>query len=267
MKRKIPLILLCILFLGIAGVFGGKVYRTWRDYRSAELIRKDLDQYIHIEPSPTNTKSPASGIVAAAEAAAQEQTPEAEEINWPTVDFEALLEVNPDVVAWIYIEGTDISYPVVQGDDNSYYLHRLLDGSDNVAGSIFLDYRSESDLSDRNSILYGHNMKNGSMFKGITFYKEQAFYDEHPRCLIMTPNGNYCLEFFAGYITDLNSQTWKMEFASQEEYAQWLEDTVSKSLFSSSIKPSSQDRVVTLSTCSYEFENARFVLVGILNSK
>lgn len=264
MKRKIPLIVLCVLFLGIAGVFGGKAYRTWKDHRSAERIRTDLDQYIHIEPSPTDTKRPASGIVAAAASAAQEQVPEAEEINWPTVDFEALRKVNPDVVAWIYIEGTDLSYPVLQGADNSYYLYRLLDGSDNIAGSVFLDYRSEHDLSGRNSILYGHNMKNGSMFKTITYYKEQAFYDEHPRCLILTPNGNYCLEFFAGYVTDLNSQAWKMEFATDEEYAQWLEAAVSQSVFTSGIVPSAQDRVVTLSTCSYEFDNARFVLLGIL---
>lgn len=264
MKRKIPLIVLCVLFLGIAGVFGGKLYRTWKDHRSAELIRKDLAQYIHLEAEPADAAAPTPGAAAVRASAAQEPEEETLQINWPTVDFEALRKVNPDVVAWIYIEGTDLSYPVLQGEDNSYYLYRLLDGSDNIAGSIFLDYRSEHDLSGRNSILYGHNMKNGSMFKTITYYKEQAFYDEHPRCMILTPDGNYLLEFFAGYVTDLNSQAWKMEFASDEEYAQWLEEAVSQSVFTSNTVPSAQDRVVTLSTCSYEFDNARFVLLGIL---
>jgi len=113
-------------------------------------------------------------------------------------------------------------------------------------------------------VFYGHHMNNGTMFNQITKYKDQSFYDDHPVCLVMTPNGNYKLEFFAGYVIDMNSQAWKMEFASDEEYDQWLEDAISKSAFTSTVEPTAQDRVVTFSTCTYEYNDARFVLAGIL---
>lgn len=269
MKRKIPLILLCVLFLSIAGYFGTRSYLEWNEYRVGEKTYEELTQYVHFEtPSASEPIQPKEATYAAKETRPDEPAPVQvpDDTNWPTIDFEALLAINPDVVAWIYIDGTNINYPVVQGEDNSYYLNRLLDGTYNGAGTIFLDYRNESDLSDRNSIFYGHHMQNGTMFQQITKYREQSFYDEHPVCLIMTPNGNYKLEFFAGYVIDLNSQAWKMEFASDEEYAQWLEEAMARSTFTGNVRPAAQDRVVTLSTCTYEYNDARFVLVGILRS-
>lgn len=267
MKRKIPLILLCLLFLGIAGYFGTRLYLEWNEYRVGEKTYEELIQYVHLEiPSPTEPMYSKGEDSAEPESLPDdaETTEEIDDTNWPAVDFDALLEINPDVVAWIYIEGTNINYPVVQGEDNSYYLKHLLDGTYNGAGTIFLDYRNEDDLSDRNSVFYGHHMNNGTMFNQITQYKDQSFYDEHPACLIMTPAGNYKLEFFAGYVIDMNSQAWKMEFASDEEYAQWLGDAISRSAFTSTVEPTAQDRVVTFSTCTYEYNDARFVLVGIL---
>lgn len=264
MKRKIPLILLSILFLSMAGYSCIQLYRNWSEYRTGETAYDALSQHIQFEsPAPKKTASLQETLPGAGSDTA-EIGPEADTTNWPTVDFEALQAINPDIAAWIYIEGTAINYPVVQGTDNSYYLHRLYDGSYNKAGTIFMDYRNEPDLSHRNTVFYGHHMQNGSMFQEITKYKTQAFYDEHPVCLVMTPNGNYKLEFFAGYVTDLNSQAWKLEFGSDEEFALWLEDAISKSTFSSTVAPTAQDRVVTFSTCTYEFNDARYVLLGIL---
>ena len=267
MKRKIPLLLLCILFLGVAGFFGSRLYRAQNEYRAGEQAYEALTQYVHLETSPTpQTKptEPASPISLNITPEETEPPTEPDNTNWTVVDFEALHAINPNVVAWIFIEGTNINYPVVQGKDNSYYLYRLFDGSYNGAGSIFMDYRNESDLSGRNTVLYGHHMQNGSMFNQITEYKDQAFYDAHPVCLVMTPDKNYKLEFFAGYVTDMNSQAWKLEFASDEEYALWLEDATARSTFTGSVKPTAQDRVVTFSTCTYEYDDARYVLVGIL---
>lgn len=270
MKRKIPLILLCILFLGIAGCFGFRFYREWTAYRTGEKTYAELAQYVSLNPSPTRedpTKIPdAAGP--AADAQHHEPAPESEpdDTNWPLADFGALQAINPDIVAWIFIEGTNINYPVVQGPDNSYYLNRLYDGSTNPAGTIFMDYRNQNDLSDRHTVFYGHHMQNGSMFNQITKYKDQAFFDAHPVCLVVTPNGNYKLEFFAGYVTDMNSQAWKLEFASDEEYALWLEEAISNSAFIGAAVPTAQDRVVTFSTCTYEYTDARFVLAGILRS-
>lgn len=266
MKRKTPLILLCAVFLGIALYFGVRFFQAWNEYRSGEKTYEALARFVHMETSPVRAELPEdreTGPSAEADAPPAE-TEASDGVNWPIVDFEALQAINPDVVAWIYIEGTTINYPVVRGTDNSYYLYRLVDGTVNGAGSIFMDYRSESGLSDRHTVFYGHHMQNGSMFQPITQYKDQAFYDDHPVALIMTPTGNYTLEFFAGYVTDMNSQAWKLEFASDEEFALWLEETAARSVFTGSTEPTAQDRVVTLSTCTYEYDDARFVLVGVL---
>lgn len=267
MKRKAPLILLCLVFLGMTIYFGGHFYLNWSEYRAGEKAYEELTQYIHKNVSPaTEVTQPKEGASIEPESHRNDTAPTEvpDDTVWPVVDFEALHAINPDVAAWIYIEGTNINYPVVQGSDNSYYLNRLFDGTSNGAGTIFMDYRNRQDLSDRNTVLYGHHMQNGTMFQQITEYKQQEFYDQHPVCLIMTPNGNYRLEFFAGYITDMNDQSWKMEFASDKEYAGWLQDAVSKSLFISTVEPAAQHRVMTLSTCTYEYNDARFVLVGIL---
>lgn len=255
MKRKTLLILLCILFLGMTGYAGVRMYRIGQEYREHRQAYGKLSQYVQLADSPS------------ARSQAQDQTKQMtgeDAINWPVVDFQALQKINPDIVAWIYLEGTPINYPVLRGDDNSQYLDRLYDGSYNAAGSIFMDYRNQETLSDRHTFLYGHHMKTDTMFACITEYQEQSFYDAHPTCLVMTPEGNYKLEFITGYVTGTNSNAWKMVFSSDEEYAAWLAEAVSKSTFTSAVEATVQDRVVTFSTCSYEFPDARYVLVGIL---
>lgn len=264
MKRKIPLLLLCFLFLGMTAYFGSRLYLEWGEYRAGEQVYEELLRHVQPETLPAGEPAEETHAIQDKQPTAPAPMPLPRDTDFPVVDFDALLEINPDVVAWICIEGTNINYPVVQSGDNSYYLHRLVNGTHNSAGSIFLDYRSEGDLSDRHSVIYGHHMKNGTMFQEITKYKEQSFYDAHPVCLIMTPEKNYTLELFAAYVTDLNSQAWKLEFASDEEYGQWLADAVSKSTFTSTVEPTAQDRVVTLSTCTYEYNDARFVIAGIL---
>lgn len=135
----------------------------------------------------------------------QDETEPTDNINWPEVDFAALRAFNLYIIAWIYIKETSINYPVVQGVDNSYYLKHMADGSYNDSGAIFVDFRSESDFSDSLTIIYGHNMKNGTMFSGLAKYKKQKFYDEHPVALILPPEKNYQLEFFAGYVADMEA--------------------------------------------------------------
>lgn len=271
MKRKIILIGLCILFAGMAVYYGLGLYREKSEYREGEQVYEELTQYIHLETAPepseqiteeTVTTTPEETV-----SGETEPVPETDDTVWPVVDFEALRAINPDVVAWIYIEGTNINYPVVQGSDNSYYLERMFNGSHNGAGSIFMDYRNERDLTGRNTVLYGHHMKNGTMFNQITKYKDQTFYDDHPVGLLMTPDQNYRIEFVAGYVTDMNSDAWKMEFESDEEFSLWLGNAVSRSTFTGTAEHNGQDRVVTLSTCTYEYNDARYVLVGILKQK
>ena len=116
------------------------------------------------------------------------------------VDWDGLRAINPDIVAWVYVPGTPINYPVVQGSDNQEYLHKAFDGSTGwlaSAGTIFLDASNTSDLSDRNNALYGHHMNDGSMFASLADFEDQDTFDSHRDIYVLTPQGNYRLKTFA----------------------------------------------------------------------
>ena len=182
------------------------------------------------------------------------------------VDFEFLLEQNDDIVAWIYSPDTPINYPVVQTADNEYYLRRLVDGSTNPYGTIFLDYRNASDFYDWNSIIYGHNMKNESMFGTLLLYKEQSYFEEHPELYLISPDRSYKIILIAGFETDAASNIYNSFNADNAQKTLLLEAWLNASDFDSKFVASENSRFITLSTCSYESDDARYVLVGVLES-
>lgn len=245
MKGRSCGLFLC-LFLGIACFSGYQVLRILHEYRVGADAYFKLEQFASLPPASEET----------------EETPA--EPAWPEVDFTALAAVNPDVTAWLYGPDTGISYPVVQGTDNDYYLDHLLDGTANSAGCLFVDTSCRLDFSGRNTVIYGHRMKNGTMFAALGNYQEQVYYDAHPVFLLVTPEGRYVVELFSGYVADTAESAWMLDFSDEQAYLAWLEEVGEKSAFSSKVSPRAEDRVVTLSTCSYEFENARFVLHGVL---
>lgn len=242
-----------VLFLICLSVFlfsGWMLAQTLASYQQSNESYDTLSQYIAFVPAPTSPASP--GISRPTE-------PKPDVSRWPQVDFEALRQINPDVIGWIYIENTNINYPIVQGVDNDHYLHYLFDGTKNRAGSIFLDFRCSADLSDRHSIIYGHHLKNKTMFSRLMRYKKQSFYDEHTEILIVTPDAYYSLRVFSGYVADNHSGAWDLDL-SDEEHAQWIEALRKKSCFQTDYAPSPGDAIVTLSTCTYEFDNAKFLV-------
>lgn len=190
--------------------------------------------------------------------------PEAAAEEADAVDFSALAEINPDVVAWLSAPGTEIDYPVVLGTDNAYYLTHLFTGEQNKLGAIFLDYRSSGDFSDRNTVVYGHNMKDGSMFSSLTSYREQSYYDRFPAMLLDTPAGGYQIELFAGMVVDGNQESIRFRFADDLEFQDYVDSLKAASSFASDTAVSAGDRIITLCTCSYEFSNARYALFGKL---
>lgn len=184
--------------------------------------------------------------------------------NWPEVDFAALSALNPDVVGWLMCEDTVLNYPVVQGTDNDHYLDHLFDGTPSAVGCLFLDSRVEGDFSSRRSIIYGHHMKDGSMFAVLDGYKEQTFYEEHPTLLLLTPEGAFEAAVFSAYVALTSSEAWRLDFASDAEYASWLATVSESSAIDTGLDPTPADRVLTLSTCSYEYSNARLVVHAVL---
>lgn len=179
------------------------------------------------------------------------------------VDFEVLKSQNKDIIAWLYSQDTPINYPIVQANDNDYYLRRLIDGTYNQAGTLFVDYRNSSDFNDNKTIVYGHNMKNDTMFGTLTNYKNQEYYNEHKEMYLFTENKNFKVELIAGYTTSSESDIYTVPTTSNTN-EELLQKAIKKSTFTSEVEVTEQEKILVLSTCSYDFKNARYILLGIL---
>ncbi len=256
MKKPVKIFfgILCVVFVCIFAYSAYRLYGIMHEYHVSDEMNKDIRSQFVTSVTALNQ----SAANPSANAASTEQSP-------ISVDFDALLEQCADVVGWIYCEDTRINYPVAQSTDNDYYLHRFLDGSYSGSGTIFLDWICPGDFSGRHSILYGHNMNDGSMFAGIRKYTDQSYYDEHPVMYLNTPTQDYRIDLFSGYVTGaLDNTTYNIGFVDDADFQAFLDQASSRSNFRSDVEVTAQDHVITLSTCTYEYDNARYVLVGKL---
>ena len=179
----------------------------------------------------------------------------------PTVDFHDLTQINEQVVGWLWCPDTAINYPVVQGQDNDFYLSHLIDGSEGDCGTLFLD--CDADRQAHNQVIYGHHMKDGSMFASLLHYQEQDYFDAHPVLYYITPQQSYEVRLFSGFTTEAVSAVYNHRF-DQSDFGEWLSEMKAQSDFQSDVNPSESDQVLTLSTCAYSFKNARYVVMGVL---
>lgn len=167
-----------------------------------------------------------------------------------SVDFEKLRERNPDVRGWIYIESIDLSYPVMQGTDNEYYLKHTWDGEEVFSASIFMDYRNAPDFGDYNTILYGHNMKDGSMFHKIQYCMDGEYYARSPYIWILTPEGDFRYEIFSEYDTRYDSDTYTVFGTAGESLEKYIRKMQGQSLWKSGVELGGAEHILTLSTCN-----------------
>lgn len=186
---------------------------------------------------------------------------EKEELIPDAIDFDTLHAISEDAVAWLYAPGGGINYVVAQAEDNDYYLHRLLNGAEAKAGTLFMDYQNHADFSDWNTMIYGHHMKNGTMFASLVKYQNQEYYDKHPVMYLYTPGQRMKLEIISGYTTDVEDTVYSIP-TTKEGRDELVKHLVEKSNFTSKASVTGEDKLVTLSTCTYDFEDARFVVVG-----
>ena len=250
-KRKAGNILYYVLMAVLLGVFFYSAYMLFSEMKSYADDKKaydELEQYIEVVD----------------EGALEEEIPEEQRV--PVIDFESLKEINSDCIGWIYIPDTNISYPVVQTTNNDYYLKRLFDKTYGISGTVFMDTRNSEELTDRHTILYGHHMKNGTMFADAESYKDQIYADEHPTGMYITPEKVYDIEFFAGYLTDAYNDSWTLDF-TDAEFESWIQKSKQRSHFYSNVTPELDDRIITLSTCSYDITDGRFVLLGVIRER
>ena len=248
MRKKIVIGAFVVLSLVFCVSAYNVIKIVWENWQEKKTYRNLQTQYVTILPTQTQT----------------EELPEPPEPEVQTsrivVDFEALKEINKEVVGWLYCEDTYIHYPVVQAKDNNKYLRRDLEGKYLVSGTLFVDFRNRPIGQDKNYIIYGHNRKTDQMFGTLVKYKEQAYYEAHPTLLYLTPEGDYLLEAVAGRIVDEEEILYDPN-PDPAAYEAFLESTLQNSTFDSGISITEEDKFIILSTCSQEKATTRYVLL------
>lgn len=251
-KKKKSDVLLTIALIAAIAVF---CYAAFNLYHIYTEYRKGTDEYNQIEEMAVTERDADSAEVAGPSA----------QIKPPIeVDFDKLKSVNEDVVGWIYVDALpDISYPIVKGKDNQTYLHQTYEKNYNFAGTIFVDYENSGDFSDCNTLVYGHNMKNGSMFGHLKKFREDdRLYKQDKYFWILTPERNYRYEIISAYTTGVNSDTYTLFKGPGEEFEKYLETIKGYSeIKTDDTDLTIKDRIVTLSTCTGN-ESTRFVVQG-----
>lgn len=181
------------------------------------------------------------------------------------IDFAAWQSLNEDVQAWIHIEAILVDHPVLQSPDNEYYLTRDLDLSYKAMGSIFFDFRNHTDFSDPNTIIYGHNFDNGLMFSNLVWYKTQQFYEKNPFYYLYTPEQVYRVDIAEGIVVSETDTTYLVvDFDSEIAFQELIRKIKENSVIESEIELTSRNRLVTLYTCTNDWQGQRFVVIGKL---
>lgn len=177
------------------------------------------------------------------------------------IDLEGLEEINSEVAGWIWIPDTKVNYPFLQGTDNQTYLNKSYRMENDVGGSIFMDYRNEADMSDDNTILYGHNMKNEAMFGGLKKFAELSYMEAHPYVYLLTQEGSLKYQIFAAYKTESTSQSYTRDLSGDmEAFLSYIVSSAEGNLID---VPDEDSRIITLSTCTSVRRTERFVVHAV----
>ena len=186
------------------------------------------------------------------------------------IDFASLTSQYPDVYAWIQIPGTKIDYPILRREgDNSYYLNHTLEGEERIEGAIFTEDYNKKDFTDPNTVIYGHNMRNGSMFRGLHDYQDPAYLPEHQEVLIYLPDRILHYQIFAAYTYDSRHLLESFDFTDQSVFQGYLDSILGRKEMGSSIDRSvdvtSEDKIITMSTCNGN-DDQRYLVQAVLLS-
>lgn len=227
MKNKLLAFILLIIFISIFIFSSIKVFTYLAENKENEEIIKEINTSINIENNTTT----------------------ANKLNY-IIDFESLIEKNSDTVGFLKLPGTDIEYPVVQSDNNEFYLSHNFKKNKNSAGWIFADYRNTLDGTDKNIIIYGHNMRNGKMFSKLKNYLNSNWYDQedHTKIYFITPDVANIYEIFSVYEIEDEDYYLKTDFNSKE-FNNYINTIKLRSEIDFNVNITSDDSIITLSTC------------------
>lgn len=181
-----------------------------------------------------------------------------------------LQEINSDIVAYVEIDGTNISYPVLQATDNDYYLYKNYKKEYSEDGSIFLDKDVNLSLPSCNFLMYGHNNQNSAMFSELLNYQNKSYYEEHPKIRFVTKKADEEYDILACFYSKAYYTHEKNVFryyffvnaGTEKEFDEYVTNCLQASIYDTGIRATYGDQLLTLSTCSYHTENGRFVVVA-----
>lgn len=263
MRKKLilPIILILTVLLVLSSYM---LFSEIREYKQGTDAYDELTEFVEL-PEQTKPETQPSTEPELSETESMTE-PEEPTVVLPAVDFTALREKAPAVIGWLTLPDSVINYPVVQADDNEYYLRRLYDGTYNQAGCLFADYRCAADITGRNTVIYGHNMRNGTMFSTLREYAAQEYYEAHPTMYLITPDCGYIVEIFAAFTaspseTCGDTSPWRVEWPDEDAFSEWLAIAAERSSISTGITVNSNDRILTLSTCTNSGKD-RFLVMG-----
>lgn len=257
-----------VILLAVFVVSTVMLLRQWKDNAGGETTYQDAmniamntprqEKNETEEPEPTAAAAEAEEPVSIWVPVPVEDDPVAEEML--QINLAALQEENPDVLGWIRIPDTNIDYPLMQGEDNEFYLNHTWDKQPNSVGSIFLEHLNSADLTDFNTVVYGHNMKNNSMFGDVENYAVKDYWKTHPYVYILTDAGVYRYEVFAFFQANVESQTYSLDSTREDTREKFLALSAESSRIDTGVVPSVTDRILTLSTCSGMNYSYRYVV-------
>jgi len=263
--KKVLFLSLVFVLLAVIGYSGYQLWEIERSTAQEAEVHRWLMQYRPVAQPPRATAG-ADGEVSAelsgesSGAAAPEAAPAPQIVNQSIVDLQAGL---PDVVGWLTVPNTRVDYPFAQGVGNDTYLHLDLNQRWSAAGTIFMDFRNSRDLSDFNTIIYGHHMRNGSMFGTLQQFSNRAFFEANRTGTIFLAHATYEIEFMAFVVLRANDGLIFNPLLSEEaDRVAFLDHVEGGARYFRDVGATADDRLVTLSTCNYEFHNARMVLIG-----
>lgn len=250
MSNKIYKIILAVSLI-VMIVAGINVFLLSREYQEGINEYKELEQYVLTADSSggeTQEQAPIESLI-----------PVSLEI-----DFQNLKAINEDLVGWLYYEPLELSYPIVRGNDNEYYTLYTFEQEENSSGAIFMDFLNRTDFSDYNTIIYGHNMRNGTMFGSLKeLLNDTSIIEENPYFYIFTEDHAYMYEIASAYITESSSHTYDL-ITNEDDQTEFIDYILSVSTWFWDKEITAEDKIMTLSTCHGLHSSNRTVVHGIL---
>lgn len=255
-KKSIPLMVVLVICIVALGISIWQLSSIFLEYKAGTDEYDKLHTYVSGDPAEEPEQA-AEEADAAEEDGAEEENGSEEQVQ--RVAISELQSQNPDTVGWIQIPGTRISYPLMRTSDDSYYLNHTFSKKVNSAGSIFVETLNSGDFTDLHTIIYGHNMKNGSMFAGLKEYSSASYLVAHPNIYIDLADGTHAYQIFSVYEAEADSDSYTIGFAPDEVYEEYLNMIKGRSQYDTSVTVTKEDSIITLSTCTRHGEK-RFLV-------